>query len=213
MSFRTRFRTSFNHNDFYHPFLLRQVPSGCRRALDVGCGTGRFARLLATRAEHVDAVDRSAEMISAAEPAPNVSFVHADIRDLDLATGYNFISCIATIHHLPFGPTLSKLRDALAPGGVLAILGLSRWTLDHLWIDLIAFWPNKMRQLQAALRTPEPGPPMPMMWPQLTLAEIRSQAQKVLPGAVIRRHLYWRYSLVYRLSAGRSVPCGPGGPV
>src|SRR5437588_2785067 len=101
MSFRTRFKTSFSHNDFYHPFLLRQVPDGCRRALDVGCGTGRFARLLATRAAYVDAIDRSAEMISAAEPAPNISFAHADIRDLEL-TGYDFISCIAAIHHVPF---------------------------------------------------------------------------------------------------------------
>ena len=56
----------WDHNSHYHPFLLRRVPPGCRTALDVGCGTGRFARLLATRAEHVDAVDRSTEMISAA---------------------------------------------------------------------------------------------------------------------------------------------------
>src|SRR5439155_18737682 len=137
MSFRKRFKTSFNHNDFYHPFLLRQVPDNARRALDVGCGTGGFARLLATRAAHVDAVDRAAEMISAAEPAPNVSFIHADIRDLDLTPGYDFISCIASIHHVPFGSTVTQLRDALAPAGVLAILG----------IDLIAFWPNKVRQL------------------------------------------------------------------
>ena len=198
MSLWTSFQTSFNHNDFYHPFLLRQVPNRSRRALDVGCGTGRFARQLAIRSEHVDAVDRSAEMISAAEPVPNVAFVHADIRDLDLTPGYDFISCIAAIHHLPFGPTVSRLRDALAPGGVLAILGLSRFTLGHLWIDLIAFAPNKVHQLQACLRDPRPpGPPMPMMWPQLTLPEIRGQARTLLPGARIRRHLYWRYSLVY----------------
>ena len=198
MSFRTRFKDSFNHNDFYHPFLLRQVPNGSRRALDVGCGTGSFARLLANRAEHVDAVDRSAEMIAAAEPARNVSFVHADIRDLGLTPGYDFISCVAAIHHLPFGPAVAKLRDALAPGGVLAILGLSRFTLAHLWIDAIAFAPNKVRQLQSCLRDPRPpGPPVPMMWPQLTLAEIRAQARVLLPGATVRRHLYWRYSLVY----------------
>src|SRR5262245_2010382 len=98
MSFRARFKTAFNHNDFYHPFLLRHVPRGARRALDVGCGTGRFARLLATRVAQVDAVDRSAEVISAAAPAPNVSFINADVRDLELA-GYDYISCIASIHH------------------------------------------------------------------------------------------------------------------
>jgi SAM-dependent methyltransferase len=202
MSFRTRFKNSFSHNDFYHPFLLRQVPNGCRRALDVGCGTGDFARLLATRAEQVDAVDRSAEMISAARPAPNVSFVNADIRDLDLTPRYDFISCIATIHHVPFGPAVTQLRDALTPGGVLAILGLSRYTLAHLWIDVIAFAPNKVRQLQAALQAPEPRPRMPMMWPQLSLTEIRAQARTLLPGARIRNHLYWRYSLIY-INAGQ----------
>lgn len=150
MSFRTRFKTGFNHNDFYHPFLLRQVPPGCRRALDVGCGTGRFARLLATRAEHVDAVDRAAEMISAAEPAPRVSFLPADIRDLDLPAGsYDFISCIAAIHHMPFGPVITKLRHALAPGGVLAILGLSRYTLagsGHRSWPRSCRWPRSARR-------------------------------------------------------------------
>jgi SAM-dependent methyltransferase len=196
MSFRARFRTSFNHNDFYHPLLLRQVPPGCRRALDVGCGTGRFARQLATRAAHVDAVDRSAEMIAAAAPAPNVSFTAADFRALDLRD-YDFISCIAAIHHVPFAPAITQLRDALAPGGVLAIIGLSRWTPAHLWTDLIAFFPNKLRQLQSAMRTPEPRVQAPIMEAQLTLSEIRTQARTLLPGAVLRQHLYWRYSLVY----------------
>jgi SAM-dependent methyltransferase len=201
---------TFNHNDFYHPFLLRQVPPNCRRALDVGCGTGRFARLLATRSSEVDAVDRSAEMISAAAPAPNVTFVHADIRDLDLAAGYDFISCIAAIHHLPFAETVTRLRDALAPGGVLAIIGLSRLSPGDLPLRVIAFWPNRVRLV---LGRPRGDPHPPVMDPDLTLPEIRAHARELLPGAVIRRRLYFRYSLVYRrLSAGRSAPGGPAGP-
>jgi ubiquinone/menaquinone biosynthesis C-methylase UbiE len=39
----------FNFNDHYRPLLLKQVPSGARTALDIGCGTGQFARLLAGR--------------------------------------------------------------------------------------------------------------------------------------------------------------------
>lgn len=49
----------FDHNDHYHRLLLRQVPRNCGAALDVGCGTGRFARRLARLGMEVDAVDPS----------------------------------------------------------------------------------------------------------------------------------------------------------
>lgn len=194
---------SFNHNDFYHPFLLRKVPVGCHRALDVGCGSGTFARLLARHAAEVHAVDRSAEMIAAARELfadpPNVSYLEADIRDLDLgAARYDFISCIAAIHHVPFAATVARLRDALAPRGVLAILGLSRPTLADLLLSGIAFAPNKARTAAGRLRGARPGPHPPIMDPDLSLREIRALSRGLLPGAEIRRHLYWRYSLVYR---------------
>ena len=58
---------------------------------------------------------------------------------------------------------------------------------------------KRINQLQSSLRdSGPPEPPMPTVWPPpLTLAEIRAQAHTLLPGARIRRHLYWRYSLVY----------------
>lgn len=34
----------------------------------------------------------------------------------------------------------------------------------------------------------------PVMDPQMTIPEIRDRARHLLPGAVIRRRLYWRYS-------------------
>lgn len=79
----------FNHNDHYHPFLLRQVPPRCRRALDVGCGTGKFARLLTRHAGEVDAVDRSAEMIAVARATetPKVNYLVADLGDFRLDEG------------------------------------------------------------------------------------------------------------------------------
>lgn len=190
---------SFNHNDHYHGFLLRQVPPACRRALDVGCGTGAFARLPATRADKVDAIDRSAEMISAARAhdTPNISYLNADIRQVELGTAcYDFISCIASIHHVPFAETINQLRQALAPNGVLAILGLNRPTLADYLLAGIAVAPNRVRLLGRGSRS-DPTPPI--MEPDMTLPEIRRDAQRLLPGARIRRHLYWRYSLVYRV--------------
>lgn len=56
----------WDHNAYYHRLLMRQLPAPCSRVLDVGCGAGAFAAELATRAGHVDALDRSPEMIEAA---------------------------------------------------------------------------------------------------------------------------------------------------
>jgi 2-polyprenyl-3-methyl-5-hydroxy-6-metoxy-1,4-benzoquinol methylase len=188
---------AFNHNDFYHQFLLRQVPRHCGRALDIGCGSGKFARALATRAPAVDAVDRSAEMIAAAGETPGVTYIHADIREHDLGSErYDFVSCIASLHHVPFAPTVTKLRDALRPGGVLAVLGLNRPSLGDLPMAALAVVPNRVRMLLSP--RDNHGPTPPIMDPDMTLREIREQAGNLLPGARLRRHLYFRHSLVYR---------------
>ena len=110
----------FSHNDHYHPLLLRQVPAGARTALDVGCGTGKFARRLAAAGLTVHAVDASSEVIELARalgtPGPGtIEYQQADIRSLSLPTDhYDFISCLASIHHVPFD-TVRALRQALAP--------------------------------------------------------------------------------------------------
>ncbi|MFB4284463.1 MULTISPECIES: class I SAM-dependent methyltransferase [unclassified Nonomuraea] len=187
---------TFSHNDHYHGRLLRLVPRGARTALDVGCGTGGFARRLAGRGLEVDAVDPAAEVIEAAGPAPGVRYHHADITEMELPAGrYDYISCLASIHHVPFG-TVARLRDALAPGGVLAVLGCYSEVsaTDHAW-SLAAIPVNAAARLAMAGRgTPSPAP---VKQPEMSLAEIRREAADLLPGATIRRLLFWRYLLVY----------------
>jgi len=41
----------------------------------------------------------------------------------------------------------------------------------------------------------------PVVDPQTTLPEIRREARRLLPAAVIRRRLYWRYTLIYQRPA------------
>jgi SAM-dependent methyltransferase len=207
----------FNHNDHYHRLLVRQLPPGCRSALDVGCGTGQFARRLARHRIEVDAIDPSADSLKRARElsagilAPGtIRWRRADVTTLDLPSqSYDFISCIASIHHVPF-ETVSKLRDALAPGGVLAILGLytEATVTDHA-VSLAAVPLNVAARLTVAVTDrmtevrPAPaklngyaGPATKP--PTMTLAEIRDAADKLLPGSVVRRQLFWRYLLVYR---------------
>ena len=78
----------WTHNNHYHGFLLRRVPANCREALEIGCGTGAFARRLAERAEHVTALDLSPEMIrvarSQSSDISNIRFELTDVNNSDL---------------------------------------------------------------------------------------------------------------------------------
>ncbi|MEV4221583.1 class I SAM-dependent methyltransferase [Nonomuraea sp. NPDC049725] len=189
----------FDHNDHYHGLLLKQLPQGARHALDVGCGTGAFARALAARGPAVDAVDPDEAVIRAAGQAPGVTFTHGDITAMELPGGrYDFVSCLASLHHVPFG-TVSRLREALAPGGVLAVLGCYR---ESTWSDRLvsgaAVPANAAIRLALAGRAAHSPVRAPVRPPAMTLPEIRERAAELLPGARIRRLLFWRYLLVFR---------------
>ncbi|MFI5706246.1 class I SAM-dependent methyltransferase [Kribbella sp. NPDC051620] len=89
------------------------------RALDVGCGAGRHAVLLADHFELVDAVDLSAAMIRLARQKrsrPNICYLQSGV--LDIEGSYDFIVSSATLHHLPDLPAaLAHIKGLLAPGG------------------------------------------------------------------------------------------------
>ncbi|MEV0151158.1 MULTISPECIES: class I SAM-dependent methyltransferase [unclassified Nonomuraea] len=188
---------TFNHNDHYHPVLMKQIPQGARRALDVGCGTGRFARALAARGLDVDAVDPDKAVIHAAT-GTGVTYVHGDITTMELSAGhYDYISCLASLHHVPFD-TVRKLRAALAPGGVLAVLGCYRASAPSDYLHDLAAIPANAAMRLALIRRPAPEVSAPVTAASMTLEEIRSEAATLLPGARIRRLLFWRYLLTYQ---------------
>src|SRR2546423_4626655 len=117
------------HNDHYHNFLLRHLPPNCHDVLEVGCGTGGFARRLAERSERVLALDLSPEMIRIARERSaqftNIDFQLADISDRPLpAYSFDCIATISTLHHVPIEEILLKMKAALKPGGVLLVLDL-----------------------------------------------------------------------------------------
>jgi SAM-dependent methyltransferase len=100
----------------------------CDRALDVGCGTGRFARTRAARAHHVDAVDVPPAIIAHARAVaphrPNIAWIQGDALSLELANGtYDVVTAIASLHHMPLEAGLQRFAELARPGGHLAILG------------------------------------------------------------------------------------------
>ena len=192
----------WNHNTHYHGFVLRNVPRGCGEALDVGSGDGLLARRLAPRARHVTGLDRSAEMVVKAkrlsEGVGNVDFVEAGLLEYDLPERYyDFVCCVAAIHHMDFAAGMAAMRDAVRPGGVLVVLGLAANAGPKDFLYGVAGVPGHLLHRRLLKRRIAGEPGAPLADPDMTWGEVRNEALRLLPGAVFRRHLLWRYSVVW----------------
>jgi SAM-dependent methyltransferase len=199
----------WDHNSHYHRFLLRHLPAHCRTVLDIGCGTGAFARLLAQRSEHVLALDLSPEMIRLAKERstlyPTIDFQVADILLYQFSPGqFDAIVSIATLHHLPIEELLVRLKEALAPGGVLLVLDLYQPRLIDLPLNLIAVPANLFLKYARTGHLKEPAA-VREAWAEhgqrdvyLTIPRVRTFCRATLPGARVKRHLFWRYSLIWK---------------
>jgi trans-aconitate methyltransferase len=109
-----------NENPWIDPWLQRQLPPSGRRALDLGCGTGKQAVLLAERFAHVDAVDVSGAMIELAQarrPRPNISYHQADLHEAGGAGSYDLVFSATALHHVPdLHAALTHIRTLPAVG-------------------------------------------------------------------------------------------------
>lgn len=197
-------------NNHYHNFLLKHVPQNCENALEIGCGTGAFARLLAQRSQRVVALDLSPEMIRVARSRSsqfdNIDFQLADVMTWDFPQSqFDLICSIATLHHLEQRDLFVRIRDALKPRGVFVVLDLVESnSLVERTLDVIGLGMSGSLRLihNGRLRPPAE---VRKAWDQhgkhdsySTIDQMRALAEEFFPGTIVRRHLLWRYSLVYQ---------------
>jgi ubiquinone/menaquinone biosynthesis C-methylase UbiE len=202
-----RCREQWNHNNHYHPWIMRRLPSRFERALDVGCGQGFFAARLAGVADRVDAIDVDENVLAAAsrlQSSTRIVFREGDFLEMGLPSdSYDVVTSIAALHHMDFERALGEMRRLLQPGGHLAVLGLYREAsmIDYA-VSVLAMPANLMRTRIPSHTCESTAPTAPTRAPESSLSQIRRAASAVLPGVRIDRHLYWRYSLLWRKPTG-----------
>jgi SAM-dependent methyltransferase len=158
----------------------------------------------------------------------NIDFQLADVLTCDLpCEGFDCIATIATLHHLPLREVLLKIKTALKPGGVLLVLDLFepiKWhghpardssTLPALTRSIREGLCDTLLNLLAinvsvSLRLIHQGRLLPRRevrtaWTEHarhdiypTMKEVHALCAEIIPGAKVRKHLLWRYSIVWQ---------------
>ena len=197
----------WNHNKHYHDYLLRFLPDSRGVALDIGSGSGVFSRLLGENFNAVEGIDFSPKMIESAKSrtrqAANVSYRCLDFLDASYEkNSFDCVTSIAALHHLPLPLTLEKVINILKPGGSLLVLDLYK---EETMADYLASTMGSIaNRFMNAVRGAHFGDAAKRAWAAhgrldkySTIREVRDTCENVLPGANIRRHIYFRYSLVW----------------
>jgi 2-polyprenyl-3-methyl-5-hydroxy-6-metoxy-1,4-benzoquinol methylase len=193
----------WNHNIHYHPLILAAVPHDCDRALDVGCGEGILARELSGSVRHVTGLDLDEPSIRLAreqDTAHRIEFLQGDFLTYRFEDSFDFIASVAALHHMDASRALAKMGALLRPGGTLAVVGLARSRRPG---DLAADAAGAVVHLVYKATRTYWEHSAPVVWPPPeTYRHMRDIAGEVLPGVRYRRHLLWRYSLVWSTPTG-----------
>lgn len=106
-------------------FLVREMARG-KDVLDIACGEGYGAAIIAQVARSVVGMDVSAEAVSHAErsyPRPNLTFRPADARHIAAPdASFDVVSSFETLEHFyEHEEFYAEIRRVLRPGGILVI--------------------------------------------------------------------------------------------
>ncbi|MFJ4174829.1 methyltransferase [Microbacterium sp. NPDC089696] len=196
--------TYWNHNAAYHPWILRRAARHRGgRALDVGCGDGLLVRRLAEAGLDTVGIEPDPEAAERARARlsgrPRTSILQTDLASFGGEPGFDLVTMVATLHHMDTRAAFDRAADLLRPGGTLLVVGLAanRSVMD--WVFSAVTLPGARLGSLLHRETRDIG--VPTAPAQESLADIRALAAEVLPGARLRRGLYYRYLLAWTAPA------------
>jgi SAM-dependent methyltransferase len=194
----------WNHNVHYQQLLIDAIPASASSALDIGCGDGFLVRRLADHLPHVVGIDLDEPSLARAHtevadlPAGRVELVHGDVLRHPFEPGsFDVVVAVATLHHLDARTGLLRMRELVAPGGTLGLVGLAAAsTPSDALLSLAGTVAD--RPYQAITRRRYWEQTSPTVWPPPeSYRSMRELVADLLPGARFRRHVFWRYSVLW----------------
>jgi SAM-dependent methyltransferase len=146
-------------DEYFSIFPWDSLPDNAVGA-DIGCGSGRWATVVAPRVAILYCVDASSAALNVAKrnlaPFGNCRFIDTDIGNLGIPTAsLDFAYSLGVLHHVP--DTLAGIRscvDALKPGAPFLLYLYYRFDQRPIWFRGIWAISNLLRQLISRLPYP-----------------------------------------------------------
>ena len=132
----------------YLPDEIRRGTREVRSIVDLGCGTGNLAVLLAREFPDADLhlVDVSSESLDVARQRlddTQATFHTADMREWEFPGGHDLVASSIAIHHIDAREKqslFSRVHQSLRPGGVFAMADQCAGATDDIYQQHIQLW-------------------------------------------------------------------------
>ena len=202
------YHPKWNHKIHYYKYLSRLIPDNCEKILDIGCGNGEFARLISGKAKKIVCIDISPEMISIAKSESknysNLEFEAINVFHKNIPPGsFDCVVSIATFHHYLLEDVLMRSMEWLKKDGILLVFDIYKPKTFFVYIySCIAIIPDliinfikngrirQTKQIREAWRNHSKNDRI------VTFDEVWKAAFRASATVKIRRHLFWRYSMI-----------------
>jgi len=196
-------------DDRYDKFLASLVPCDAREILDVGCGLGRLAARVATPHRRVTGVDLSPLMIDRAKTLKDVPgrlrFLCGNFLEMEFPkSGFDCIISAAALHHMPTKTAVEQMLSLVRPGGTLVVHDLrsGAGVLDQTSLAVAGVVNCVERLIRNGRLLQERA--LREAWAKhgagetyLSMTQVRSLANSLLPSAAVYRHWFWKYTIVW----------------
>jgi ubiquinone/menaquinone biosynthesis C-methylase UbiE len=129
-------------NAYFSVFPWSSLPPNAE-GFDMGCGSGRWAKLVAPRVGRLNCIDASDEALSVARAAlagrENVSFIHANANAVPLApASQDFGYSLGVLHHIPdTQAALNACVALLKPGAPMLVYLYYRFDNRPAWFRML----------------------------------------------------------------------------
>ncbi len=142
----------FLFDTYFHIFPWESLPAEAQ-GFDMGCGSGRWAKLVAPKVATLTCIDPSPDALAVArrnlQKISNIKFLNAGVSDQALPqNSQDFGYSLGVLHHIP--DTALALRDCvemLKPGAPFLLYLYYRFDNRPKWYALVWHFSDKMRRI------------------------------------------------------------------